>query len=195
MGRSTTPGSVIMMPEEKPAARYYQQLTPQTSFQASADQMRRIEEETAKLQNQRYDSVGTPAELGAKQKGYEMQSAASYLASLPTGYDRPVGYQATPTPFARKQKGHHSATWKTPEDIQTRGDQQYSGSAPNVTTKFQPAVDAAAYRLANATQAYTKAKQRADTQPRPTGTISPTPSWAQIEDKTWLPKEVDIKKA
>ena len=104
MGRSTTFGSVIMMPEEKPAARYYQQLTPKTSFQATADQMRRIEEETAKLQEQRYDEVGTPAELGANKRATEMQSAASYLASLPTGYDRPVGFQATPTPFARKQK-------------------------------------------------------------------------------------------
>ena len=195
MGGSRPPGPVVMMPEKKPAAQTFLQITPQKSYQALAESMGRIEKETDKIQQQRYDEVGTPAELGANKRATEMQSAASYLASLPTGYDRPVGFQATPTPFARKQKGHHSATWKTPEDIQTGGDQQYTGSAPNVTTKFQPAVDAAAYRLANATAAYTKAKQRADTQPRPTGTISPTPSWAQIDDETWLPKEVDIKKA
>ena len=47
--------------------------------------MRRAQEETAKIQQQRYREVGTPAEIGARQAGRRVQEEASYLASLPQG--------------------------------------------------------------------------------------------------------------
>ena len=45
--------------------------------------MGRIETETGKIQDQRYDEVGTPSEIGARAKGTNMLAAAAYLSSLP----------------------------------------------------------------------------------------------------------------
>jgi hypothetical protein len=191
MGGSRPPGQVIMasQPKEgKPAPQTFLQITPQKSYLALADQGKRIEEETAKLQQQRYDEVGTPAELGARMAGNRVQEAASYLASLPTGQDRPVGFQKTPRPFDI-QATSTSATTPTP---QTAAAQPTSVTPPTVSSKFQPAVDAAAVRLSDAMAAYTKAKQRASSTGRPQGTISPTPEWAKVEDKEWNPKQIDV---
>ena len=178
MGGSRPPGPVVMMPEKKPAAQTFLQITPQKSYQALAESMGRIEKETDKIQQQRYDEVGTPTEIGARMAGHKVQEAASYLASLPTGQDRPIGFQRTPRPFDIQSTPQGTATVPT--------------TPPTVASKFQPAVDAAALRLQNAMTAYTKAKQRADTAGRPQGTISPTPEWAKIEDKEWNPKQVNV---
>ena len=187
MGGSRPPGQVVMMPEKKPAAQTFLQVTPQKSYLALADQGKRIEEETAKIQGQRYDEVGTPAEIGERMAGQLVQERASYLASLPTGQDRPVGFQKTPRPFDIQSTSQGSATVPT---TQTAAAQPTSVTPPTVSSKFQPAVDAAAVRLSDAMAAYTKAKTRATTAGRPQGTISPTPEWAKIEDKEWTPKQI-----
>tara|TARA_R100000008_G_scaffold84003_1_gene70371 strand:- start:11606 stop:12175 length:570 start_codon:yes stop_codon:yes gene_type:complete len=189
MGGSRPPGQVVVMPEKKPAAQTFLQITPQSSFQALADSQKRIEEETNKIQQQRYDEVGTPSEIGARMAGRRVQEAASYLASLPTGQDRPVGFQKTPRPFDIQSTSQGTATVPT---TQIAAAQPGITTPPAVSSKFQPAVDAAALRLQNAMTAYTKAKQRADTAGRPQGTISPTPEWAKIEDKEWQPKQVNV---
>ena len=189
MGGSRPPGQVIMMPEKKPAAQTFLQITPQKSYQALAESMGRIEKETDKIQQQRYDEVGTPTEIGARMAGHKVQEAASYLASLPTGQDRPIGFQKTPRPFDIQSTPQGTATVPT---TQTAAAQPVPTTPPTVASKFQPAVDAAALRLQNAMTAYTKAKQRADTAGRPQGTISPTPEWAKIEDKEWNPKQVNV---
>ena len=187
MGGSRPPGQVIMMPEKKPAAQTFLQITPQKSYQALAESMGRIEKETDKFQGQRYDEVGTPEELGARMAGHRVQEAASYLASLPTGQDRPVGFQNTPRPFDIQSTPQGTATVPT---TQTASAQPGITTPPTVSSQFQPAVDAAAVRLSDAMNAYTKAKQRAASTGRPQGTISPTPAWAKVEDKEWNPKQV-----
>ena len=187
MGGSRPPGQVIMMPEKKPAAQTFLQITPQKSYQALAESMGRIEQETNKLQQQRYDEVGTPLKLGERMAGHRVQEAASYLASLPTGQDRPVGFQNTPRPFDIQSTPQGTATVPT---TQTASAQPGITTPPTVSSQFQPAVDAAAVRLSDAMNAYTKAKQRAASTGRPQGTISPTPAWAKVEDKEWNPKQV-----
>ena len=47
----------------------YRSMVPLESYQDLAESMKRTEEETAKIQEQRYQEVGTPAELGARQAG------------------------------------------------------------------------------------------------------------------------------
>lgn len=69
------------------APTVYQSVTPIESYQDLADQLNRIQAETAKIQGQRYQEVGTPAELGVRQAGRRTQEAASYLASIPSGDD------------------------------------------------------------------------------------------------------------
>ena len=189
MGTSRTPGQVIMMPEKKPAARAYTQLTPQVSYQALADQGKRIDEETAKIQGQRYDEVGTPAELGARLAGTNLQAAASYLASLPTGKDMATGFQPTGRPFQIQSTPQGTAAVPTTQTASSKPATNI-GATQSINPRYQSAVDAAVVRLSDANKAYTTAKTKAATQPRPKGTVHGTPSWAKVPDKTWMPKEI-----
>lgn len=51
----------------------------------TGEQLKRIQEETAKIQQQRYQEVGTPAEVGARQAARRQQEVAAYLSSIPIG--------------------------------------------------------------------------------------------------------------
>jgi len=82
-GSRPSPPSVIMPAPTAPTL--YQSVTPLESYQDLAEQKKRIQTETAKLQEQRYQEVGTPAELGARQAGIRSREAAAYLASIPQG--------------------------------------------------------------------------------------------------------------
>ena len=185
MGRSPTPPApTVVMPKDT-VPQYFQTLAPQESYQDLAEQMGRIEAETAKIQQQRYDSVGTPAEIGARMAGRDVQTAGSYLASLPTT-DRDTSFQTTPRPFDISTKGDHSATWQEP---QTASKAPSSTQQPSSGSKFDPAISAASDRLDKAKDAYAAALARAK-QPRPTGTISGTPSWATRKDEIFKPEKV-----
>ena len=186
-GSRPSPAPVAFAPPTPPQAQTFLQVTPQKSYQALAEYGGRIEKETDKVQGQRYDEVGTPEELGARMAGHRVQEAASYLASLPTGYDRPVGFQKTPRPFDIQSTPQGTATVPT---TQTASAQPTSVTPPAVSSKFQPAVDAAAVRLSDAMNAYKQAKQNAAAGGRPKGTISPTPAWAKIPDSEWQPRQV-----
>ena len=63
----------------------YQSVTPLESYQDVAGQLKRIQEETGKIAEQRYQEVGTPAELGARQAARRQLEAAAYLAAVPAG--------------------------------------------------------------------------------------------------------------
>jgi len=84
MGGSRPSAPVTIMPAPT-APTFYQSLVPKESFEDAAGYLRRIQEETAKVQNQRYQEVGTPAELGARMAGRRLQEINAYSASLPKG--------------------------------------------------------------------------------------------------------------
>lgn len=63
----------------------YQSVTPLESYQDLAGQLKRIQEETGKIAEQRYQEVGTPTELGARQAARRQLEAAAYLAAVPAG--------------------------------------------------------------------------------------------------------------
>jgi hypothetical protein len=81
MGKKSSAPTIIVPAPTAPTL--YQSVTPLESFEDVAGVMRRAQEETAKIQQQRYREVGTPAEIGARQAGRRVQEQASYLASLP----------------------------------------------------------------------------------------------------------------
>jgi hypothetical protein len=83
MGKKSSASTLIVPTDAAPTL--YQSVTPLESFEDVAAVMRRAQEETAKIQQQRYREVGTPAEIGARQAGRRVQEEASYLASLPQG--------------------------------------------------------------------------------------------------------------
>ena len=107
-GRKETPPTIIMPAEGAPQA--FQTIVPQKSYKDMAASTLRTEKEINRLMGQRYDEVATPAEIGARKKGVEMQAAASYLASLPKG---PVDERFKETPRAFPVKSNRRATFDT----------------------------------------------------------------------------------
>ena len=62
MGGSKPSAPTVIMPAEtKP--QQFQSVIPEKSFKDLAEQMGRIEKETGKIQQQRYDEVGTQLRL------------------------------------------------------------------------------------------------------------------------------------
>ena len=84
MGGSRPSAPVTIMPAPT-SPTFYQSMIPQESFEDAAGYLKRIQEETAKIQGQRYQEVGTPAELGARMAGRRLQETSAYGASLPKG--------------------------------------------------------------------------------------------------------------
>ena len=80
-GSKPTPPTIIMPEESNPQA--FQTIIPQKSYKDLAESMGRTEKEYNRLVDQRYDTVGTAAEMGKRNRGVEMQERASYLSSLP----------------------------------------------------------------------------------------------------------------
>jgi hypothetical protein len=73
-----------MMPSPT-APTLYQSTVPLQSYQDLAEQMKRYQTETAKIQEQRYQEVGTPSELGARMASRRVQEEAAKLSAVPTG--------------------------------------------------------------------------------------------------------------
>jgi hypothetical protein len=112
------------MPEESnPQA--FQTIIPQKSYKDLAESMRRTEKEINRITAQRYDEVGTPAEIGAQQRAIEMQEAASYKASLPRGGSPDERFKETPRPFPIKS--NRRATFDTVPGTMDG----FGGSRPN----------------------------------------------------------------
>lgn len=76
------PSPTVVMPAPT-TPTFFKSVIPLESFEDLAEVKKRAEQETAKIQSQRYQEVGTPAEIGARTAGRRATEAASYLASLP----------------------------------------------------------------------------------------------------------------
>ena len=184
MGRNKpSPPTVIMPAQTQP--QQFQSVIPEKSFKDLAEQMGRIEKETGKIQDQRYDEVGTPSQIGARQAGIRLNEAASYLASLPKNTPD-TSFQTTPRPFdIRSTSG--SFEQKAGQTIaQTTG----SSTAPATTPKSQLdfVKEAAKKNLDLAKSEYLAAVNLAKTKGRPSATITKDPSFAKQDPKELLPK-------
>lgn len=82
MGGSSPSASTTVMPAPT-APTVYKSVIPLESYQQTADYLRRIQEQTNKAREEMYAQSGTPAQIGARKAGVEVQAAASYLSSLP----------------------------------------------------------------------------------------------------------------
>ena len=94
----------IVIPEGE-APRAFQTVIPQKSYKDLAESMNRTEKEYNRVLDQRYDMVGTGADIGAKQRGIEMQEAANIRSSMPTTAPD-QSFRPTPRPFEIKSKGN-----------------------------------------------------------------------------------------
>ena len=183
MGGSKPSAPTVIMPAEtKP--QQFQTVIPEKSFKDLAEQMGRIETETGKIQEQRYDEVGTPAEIGARSKGRDVTSAAAYLASLPSAMPD-TSFQTTPRPFDIKSTPSAATTVPGQSGIKTG-----KSTATGTTQKSQLdyVKDAAKDNLDRAKQEYSAALKLAKTKGRPKPTITKDPSFATQDPTQYLPK-------
>jgi len=184
MGGSSPSAPTVVMPAVTSPERF-QTYIPEKSFKDLGEQMGRIEAETGKIQEQRYDEVGTPAEIGARSKGTNMLAAAAYLSSLPK--DMPdTSFRATPRPFDIKSTPSAATTLPGQAGPKTA---QSTATATTKKSQLDYVRDAAKQNLDQAKKDYSDALTLAKTKGRPTPTISQTPSWAKQDPKDYLPKQ------
>ena len=183
MGGSKPSAPTVIMPAEtKP--QQFQSVIPEKSFKDLAEQMNRIETETGKIQDQRYDEVGTPAEMGARSKGTNFKAAAAYLASLPSSMPD-TSFQSTPRPFDITS----TAGTFNQRAGQTASKTGSGTVTPRPKTQLDYVKDAAKQNLDNAKQEYLDAVKLAKTKPRPKATITKDPSFATQDPMDLLPRK------
>ena len=184
MGGSRPSAPTVIMPAEtKP--QQFQTVIPEKSFKDLAQQMNRIETETGKIQDQRYDEVGTPAEIGARAKGRNVRSAAAYLASLPSAM-ADTSFQTTPRPFDIKSTPSAATTVPGQTGLKA-GQSTATGTTPK--SQLDYVRDAAKQNLDQAKKEYSAALKLAQTKGRPKPTITKDPSFAKQDPKDYLPRQ------
>ena len=203
-GSSPAPPTIIMPEESNPQA--FQTIIPQKSYKDLAESMRRTEKEINRITDQRYDEVGTPAEIGAKQRAIEMQEAASYASSLPRGGSPDERFKETPRAFPIKSNrratfdtvpgsmsgfgGSRPGTGAAPTGARSQGQ---VGMLPYPTPRPQidPAKQAASVRFEKSKKDYAKALNKAATTPRSFMPETKDPGFAQNKDDLYLPKVIN----
>ena len=184
MGRGKpSPPTVIMPAQTQP--QQFQSVIPEKSFKDLAEQMGRIEKETGKIQDQRYDEVGTPSQIGARQAGIRLNEAAAYLASLPQSTPD-TSFRTTPRPFDIRS---------TPSSFEQKAGQTIAQTTGSSTVPAKPpksqldfVKETAKQNLDLAKADYLAAVNLAKTKGRPAGTITKDPSFAKQDMEELLPK-------
>ena len=176
----------LIIPEgEKP--KVFQTIIPQKSYKDLAESMNRTEREYNRLLDTRYDMTGTGAQLGAKQRGIEMQEAASYASSLPAAATPDTSFRGTPREFDIKSKGN---TFET-----AAGQSPKTGGAK---AQVQPpkktlAREAAEMRQKDAKDYYLAAVEKAKKTPRSYMPETKDPGFAQNKPAIYLPGKAGIQ--
>ena len=178
--------NIVIPPAETPRA--FQTVIPQKSYKDLAESMNRTEGEYNRLLDTRYDMTGTGAELGAKQRGIEMQEAASYASSLPKADSPDTSFRGTPREFNIKSKGNtfETAAGQSPK---TKGQFSAQVVAPKTLAK-----QAAETRYGDAKDYYLKAVEKAKKTPRSYMEPTKDPGFAQNDPSIYLPKKTEEKK-
>ena len=186
-GSKPTPPTIIMPEESNPQA--FQTIIPQMSYKDLAESMTRTEKEYNRLVDQRYDTVGTAAEMGKRNRGVEMQERASYLSSLPRGGSPDESFKETPRAFPIKS--NRRATFDTVPGSMSGfgGSRPGTGAAP--VSQTDPAREAAKMRYDESKKAYQAAIDKAKKTPRSFMTETKDPGFAQNTDDLYLPKVIN----
>ena len=174
--------SNLIIPEgEKPKA--FQTVIPQKSYKDLAESMGRTETEYNRLLDTRYDMTGTGAQIGAKQRGIEMQEAASYASSLPSASSPDTSFRGTPREFDIKSKGNtfETAAGQSPK---TKGQVSAQVVQPKSLAK-----QAAETRYGDAKDYYLAAVKKAKETPRSYMKPTKDPGFAQNDPSIYLPKK------
>tara|TARA_R100000278_G_scaffold114492_1_gene92991 strand:+ start:78 stop:644 length:567 start_codon:yes stop_codon:yes gene_type:complete len=173
----------LIIPEgEKP--KVFQTIIPQKSYKDLAESMNRTEREYNRLLDTRYDMTGTGAQIGAKQRGIEMQEAASYASSLPAAATPDTSFRGTPREFDITSKGN---TFETKEGQSPKATP--TAAAPKKTL----AREAAEMRQKDAKDYYLEAVKKAKETPRSYMPETKDPGFAQNKPAIYLPGKAGIQ--
>ena len=175
-GGSSQP-NIVIPPAETPRA--FQTIIPQKSYKDLAESMGRTEQEIIRAEGNRQDMAGTAQELGAKQRGIEMQEAASYASSLPSASSPDTSFRGTPREFDIKSKGNtfETAAGQSPK------------ATPTATTPAKSlAKEAAETRYGDAKDYYLEAVKKAKATPKSYMEPTKDPGFAQNSSDIYLPK-------
>ena len=190
-GSRPSPPTIIMPEESNPQA--FQTIVPQKSYKDLAESMRRTEKEYNRLVDQRYDTVGTAAEMGARDKGIQMQEAASYLSSLPAGGSPDTSFKETPRAFPIKS--NRRSTFDTvPGSMSGFGSTRPgtgTGTGMGGSLANDPAKEAAAKRYEESKKTYAKALDKAKKTPRSFMPETKDPGFAQNPDTMYIPQQIN----
>lgn len=133
MGSSPSGGSAptVLMPSPT-APQLYQSVAPLESFKQLGEQFGRFQKETAKIQEQRYQDTGTPAEVGVRMAGRRIEEEAAKAAALPSGdkYIQETTGQSDPYGIARSVA--QGAVDRAKQEYQTALGRQYEKPAPTI---------------------------------------------------------------
>jgi len=177
-GGSSQP-NIVIPPAETPRA--FQTIIPQKSYKDLAESMGRTEQEIIRAEGNRQDMTGTAQELGAKQRGVEMQEAASYASSLPAAASPDTSFRGTPREFAvtsNAQGTFDTAAGQSPK------------STPAATTPAKSlAKQAAETRYGDAKDYYLEAVKKAKATPKSYMEPTKDPGFAQNPSDIYLPKK------
>ena len=173
--------NIVIPPAETPRA--FQTIIPQKSYKDLAESMNRTEGEYNRLLDTRYDMTGTGAQLGAKQRGIEMQEAASYASSLPKSESPDTSFRGTPREFKIKSKGNTFETKAGQEPAPTGGAGIGGGSQTKTLAR-----EAAETRQKDAKDYYLAAVQKAKSTPRSYMPQTKDPGFADNPASDFLPK-------
>ena len=176
-GGSSQP-NIIIPPAETPRA--FQTVIPQKSYKDLAESIGRTEGEINRLEGLRQDMTGTSAQIGAKQRGIEMQEAASYLSSLPSSSSPDQSFRSTPREFDIKSKGNTFST--------TDGQSPKVGALQQTQGQKTAAQSAAQQRLDDSKAYYLAAVEKAKTTPKSYTKPTGEPGYAQNPASMYLPK-------
>ena len=190
-GSRPSPPTIIMPEESNPQA--FQTIIPQKSYKDLAESMRRTEKEYNRLVDQRYDTVGTAAEIGARDKGIRMQEAASYLSSLPAGGSPDTSFKETPRAFPIKS--NRRSTFDTVPGSMSGFGSTRPGTATATSMggslANDPAKEAAAKRYEESKKTYAKALDKAKKTPRSFIPETKNPGFAQNPDTMYIPQQIN----
>jgi len=190
-GSKPSPPTIIMPEESNPQA--FQTIVPQKSYKDLAESMGRTEKEYNRLVDQRYDTVGTAAEMGARDKGIQMQEAASYLSSLPAGGSPDTSFKETPRAFPIKS--NRRSTFDTvPGSMSGFGSTRPgtgTGTSMGGSLANDPAKEAAAKRYEESKKTYAKALDKAKKTPRSFMPETKDPGFAQNPDTMYIPQQIN----
>ena len=176
-GGSSQP-NIIIPPAETPRA--FQTVIPQKSYKDLAESIGRTEGEINRLEGLRQDMTGTSAQIGAKQRGIEMQEAASYLSSLPSSASPDQSFRPTPREFDIKSKGNTFST--------TDGQSPKVGALQQTPATKTAAQSAAQQRFDDSKAYYLAAVEKAKTTPKSYTKPTGEPGYAQNPASMYLPK-------